>query len=124
MHSIIDNKQCDMIDTYLVPAFEFIIMQHALKAGLKKVGDVNKQAIGSLKMQYFLKAGLKKFEIKGGAAVAKELGQFHHLSVFIPVDPTNLSKDEKAVVLVSLIFLKKKKDGTVKARACTDGRKQ
>ena len=123
MHSMISNTQCDVIDSYLVPVFEFIIMQCALKAGLEKVGDVDKQVISSL-MTYSLKAGIKKFGKNGEAAVAKELDQFHDLSVFIPVDPTNLSKGKKAVALASLIFLKEEKDGTVKARACADGRKQ
>jgi hypothetical protein len=46
------------------------------------------------------------------------------MSVFAPMDPTKLTKAERTAALASLIFLKQKKDGTVKARACADGRKQ
>eukprot|EP00804_Cyclotella_cryptica_P010072 CCRYP_018045-RB/>CCRYP_018045-RB protein AED:0.27 eAED:-0.33 QI:0/-1/0/1/-1/1/1/0/595 len=46
------------------------------------------------------------------------------MSVFTPMDPTKLTKQERAAALASLIFLKQKKDGTVKARTCADGRKQ
>lgn len=48
MHSIVSKEQCDLIDYYLVPVFEFIIMQYSLKAGLEKVGGTNKQVIKSL----------------------------------------------------------------------------
>ena len=40
------------------------------------------------------------------------------------MDPTKLTKQERAAALASLMFLKQKKDGTLKARACADGRKQ
>eukprot|EP00804_Cyclotella_cryptica_P003532 CCRYP_002153-RB/>CCRYP_002153-RB protein AED:0.61 eAED:0.32 QI:0/-1/0/1/-1/1/1/0/615 len=74
--------------------------------------------------QYSLKAGLKVFGEEGEKAISKELGQFHDLSVFIPMDPTKLTRQERAAALASLMFLKQKKDGTLKARACADGRKQ
>jgi len=109
--------------------FEFIITQYSLKAGLKKAKGKDKKAIQNMMhqhmmTQYSLKAGLKRFGKQGEAAVTKELGQFHDMSVFAPMDPTKLSKTERAAALASLIFLKQKKDGTVKARACADGRKQ
>ena len=61
------------------------------------MGNVDKQAISSLMTQYSLKAGLKKFGKKGEAAVEKELGQLHDFIVFIPINPANLDKDEKAM---------------------------
>lgn len=73
--------------------------------------------------QYSLKAGLKKFGKQGEAEVRKELGQFHDMSVFVPMDPTKLPKAKRASALASQIFLKQKKDVTVKARACADERK-
>eukprot|EP00804_Cyclotella_cryptica_P019617 CCRYP_013970-RA/>CCRYP_013970-RA protein AED:0.47 eAED:0.37 QI:0/0/0/1/1/1/2/0/246 len=97
--------------------FEFIITQYSFKAGLKKVKGKDKQAIRKmmhehLMTQYSLKAGLKKFGQEGEKAVMKELGQFHDLS------------RRTSCGLASLIFLKQKKDGTVKARTCADGQKQ
>ncbi len=100
MHTTLPEDECGEIDSYLVPVFEFIMTQYSLKAGLKKFGE------------------------QGEAAVTRELGQFHDMNVFLPMDPNRLTKKEKAEALASLIFLKEKKDGTVKARACADGRKQ
>lgn len=130
MHSMVSDEQCNAIDSYLVPVFEFIITQYSIKAGLEKAkagGD--KENIRELLKQhcftqYSLKAGLKKFGKQGEAAVSKELMQFHDLSVFVPIDARQLTKEQRAAALASLMFLKEKKDGTVKARACADGRKQ
>ena len=71
-----------------------------------------------------LKAGLKKFRKNGKVAVSKELGQFHDLSVLTPADASEVTKEQRASALASLMFLKEKKDGTIKTRACVDGRKQ
>eukprot|EP00804_Cyclotella_cryptica_P007791 CCRYP_001375-RA/>CCRYP_001375-RA protein AED:0.47 eAED:0.47 QI:0/-1/0/1/-1/1/1/0/168 len=77
-----------------------------------------------LMKQYSLKAGLKLFGQEGEKAVSKELGQFHDMSVFIPMDPTKFTKKERAAALASLMFLKQKKDGTVMEMTCADGQKQ
>lgn len=77
-----------------------------------------------LMTQYSLKAGQKLFGREGEKAISKELGQFDDMSVFIPMDPKKLTRQERAAALASLMFLKQKKDGTVKARICADGRKQ
>ena len=53
-----------------------------------------------------------------------EMGQLHHRNTFKPVTPSDLDPTEKTKVLNSLMFLKEKHCGKVKARACTDGRKQ
>jgi hypothetical protein len=75
-------------------------------------------------MQYSIKAGLKHFGKKGESAVTKELKQLHDMETFKPVDGSKLTKEEKAKAIASLMFLKEKRDGTVKGRACADGRKQ
>jgi hypothetical protein len=81
-------------------------------------------ALGVALMQYSIKAGLKKFGEKGEAAVTKELKQLHDMTTFYPVDSKTLTKEDKAKAIASLMFLKEKRDGTVKGRACADGRKQ
>lgn len=129
MHATLSEDVCEQIDSYLVPVFEFVITQYSLKAGLKKAKGKDKMGIRKLMhehlmTQYSLKKGLMVFGEEGEKAVTKELGQFHDMSVFIPMDPTKLTKEERAAALASLIFLKQKKDGTVKARTCADGRKQ
>jgi len=74
--------------------------------------------------QYTLKKGLKKFQERGEAAVAKEMLQLHEMEVFIPKFADDMTEAEKDGALESLIFLKEKRDGTIKGRACADGRKQ
>ncbi len=46
------------------------------------------------------------------------------MNVFTPVLKESLSSEEQAKALASLMFLKEKRDKTVKARMCADGRKQ
>jgi hypothetical protein len=80
--------------------------------------------LGVALAQYSITAGLKKFKEKGEAGVTKELTQMHDMTVFRPVFKEALSKEERAKALASLMFLKEKRDKTVKARMCADGRKQ
>ena len=51
----------------------------------------------------------------------KELKQFNVYDIFEPLYAGKLSNKEKSKALTSLIFLKKKRDGNVKARLCTNG---
>jgi hypothetical protein len=71
-----------------------------------------------------MNAALKKFKEKGEAGVSKELKQMHDMEVFRPVEEGSLSKKEKDKAVASLMFHKEKRDHLVKARMCTDGRKQ
>jgi hypothetical protein len=68
-------------------------------------------------------AGIKKFRERGKAGVTKELTQMHDMNVFQPVVRELLSEEERAKALASLLFLKEKRDESVKARICADGRK-
>ena len=75
--------------------------------------------------QHFsLKAGLKKFGVPGERTTTNELTQLHDMVTFIPMDPAKLSIADRLKALSSLIFLIKKRDDTLKARACADGIKQ
>jgi hypothetical protein len=74
--------------------------------------------------QYSLKKGLKKFKEVGEEAVSKELLQLHMRDTFKPQDSEELSTNQKKGALESLMFLKEKRDGTIKGRKCADGRKQ
>ena len=46
------------------------------------------------------------------------------MEALIPLDPNQLSADQKKKAIASLMFLTEKQDGTIKARQCTDGRKK
>jgi hypothetical protein len=74
--------------------------------------------------QYSLKKGLKKFQKVGEAAVSNELKQLHMRETFTPQHSNDLSDSQKQKALESLMFLKEKRDGTIKGRACADVRKQ
>jgi len=75
-------------------------------------------------VHYSMNAGIKKFKEKGEAGVTKELTQMHDMNVFCPIEVESLTYDEKKKALLSLMFLKEKRDSSVKARMCADGRKQ
>jgi hypothetical protein len=70
--------------------------------------------------QYGLGAGLKHFGERGEMAVSKELAQFNVYDVFEPLYADKLSNKDKSKVLTLLIFLKEKRDGKIKARACAN----
>jgi hypothetical protein len=78
----------------------------------------------ALVQQFSLKAGLKKFGPRGEKAVTKELTQLHDMVTYIPMDPREMTKEQRMDALASLIFLTEKRNGTIKARACADGSKQ
>ena len=50
--------------------------------------------------------------------------QLHMMQTFKPEFAASLTDAEKDAALESLMFLKEKRDGSIKGRACTDGRKQ
>ena len=68
--------------------------------------------------------GLKEFGEKGVEAVMKEIQQLHDREVIIPVETSELSREEKKAALAYLMFLTKKRCGRIRGRGCADGRKQ
>jgi hypothetical protein len=86
--------------------------------------DREEFALGVALVHYSMNAGIKKFKEKGEAGVTKELTQMHDMNVFRPIEVESLTYDEKKKALSSLMFLKEKRDSSVKARMCADGRKQ
>ncbi len=80
--------------------------------------------LGVALVHYSMNAGIKKFEAKGKAGVTKKLTQMHSLSVSCPIKVESLFYNEQKKNLSSLMFLKKKRDSSTKARMCADGRKQ
>jgi hypothetical protein len=54
-------------------------------------------------------------------AVTKELCQFNTYEVFEPLEASALDEEEKKGALSSLIFLKEKQNGDVKAQSCANG---
>ncbi len=75
-------------------------------------------------MQHNMKKGIKLFGDAGIDAVLKELQQLHDRKVLEPKDVTKMLGDDKRAPLQYLMFLKQKRNGTIKGRGCADGRKQ
>ena len=80
----------------------------------------NKQGV-SLVETYSLKKGLKKFGKRAEQSETKEMKQLHNRVCFRPINPTEMTADERKKAMESLIFLTEKKDGRLKARTVANG---
>jgi hypothetical protein len=74
--------------------------------------------------QFSMKAGLKRFKERGEEAITKELSQLHFRDTFEPIKPKDLNEEERLQVLESHLFLKEKRDTTVKGQMVARGNKQ
>jgi len=83
--------------------------------------DREEFALGVALVHYSMNAGIKKFKAKGEAGVTKELTQMHDMNVFHPIEVKSLTYNTKKKALLLLMFLKEKRDSSVKARMCADG---
>jgi hypothetical protein len=86
--------------------------------------DREEHVLGIALVHYSMGSGIKMFKERGEAGVTKELTQMHDMDVFRPVARDSLMKEERTNALSLLMFLKEKRDQSVKARMCTDGWKQ
>ena len=86
--------------------------------------ELNTDTALSFAETYSLTKGVRVLGERGEQAAYGEVNQLHQWGVFNPVDVSKLSKQERQKVLESLIFLTKKRDGSVKGRTCVDGRRQ
>ena len=84
----------------------------------------NAQMLHCAFTQLSLKQGIKRWGQAGKDAVTAEMHQMHNKSVIRPIHPDSMTNLEKLRALRSIIFLKQKRDGRIKARACADGRPQ
>ena len=80
--------------------------------------------LGVALVHYLMNTGIEKFKAKGEAGVTKELTQMHNMNVFCPIEVESLTYNEKKKALSLLMFLKEKRDSSIKGRMCADGRKQ
>ena len=74
--------------------------------------------------QLSMKAGMKRWGERGTGAVSKELQQLHHRDTFEPVDPKMMTSEDFHEALESHLFLKQKRDDSIKGRMVADGSKQ
>jgi hypothetical protein len=73
---------------------------------------------GYLMTQYNLKPGLQKFGARGESTAITEMMQLHMMDTWTAMDPSKLTREDSMKVLLSLLFLKEKRTGKVKGRAC------
>ena len=73
--------------------------------------------------QVSLKQGLKKWGKDAAEATMAKMQQLHK-NVVEPVKWDDLTREEKSQALRSMIFLKQKRCGRIKAKTCADGRPQ
>jgi hypothetical protein len=88
------------------------------------VEDREEFALGVIQQQCSIGAGIKKFGKRAEHRVTKELTQLHDMEVFQPIHKSDLSSEERSKAVSSLMFLKEKRDKSIKGRMCADGRKQ
>ena len=79
---------------------------------------------GNIFTQYSLRAGLKRWPERGRQATVKELKQMLSRVVFREINYHELTNEDKRNALPILIFLSEKWGGSIKTRACADGRKE
>jgi hypothetical protein len=84
-------------------------------------GHIHTTLESTMFTQHSVRKGLKMFGETSVDAVRKELTQLHERGV---LSPKELDEEERKATLQYLMFLKQKRDGTVKGRGCADGRKQ
>ncbi len=77
-----------------------------------------------LMTQYNLEPGLRKFGTRGVTAAVKELTQLHVMDTWTPLEVGKLSREPRMRALSSLLFLKEKRTGDSKGRACINGAPQ
>ena len=75
-------------------------------------------------MQHNMKKGIKLFGKARVDAVFKELKQLHDRKVLEPKDTTTMIYNDKQAALQYLMFLKQKRNETIKGRGCADSQKQ
>jgi len=70
--------------------------------------------------QMKVREGLKEFGEKGNKSLIKELNQLHRQQALLPIQREDTLHEEKKRALWYLMFLKEKRDSSIKARGCTD----
>ena len=71
-----------------------------------------------------LRQGIKKHGERAKDAMEVELKQLHERNVFCPVEAKALTEEQTKDGMKLLMFLKEKRDDSLKGRGCADGRKQ
>ena len=74
--------------------------------------------------QMSMKAGIKRFGKKAVQAVLAEYMQLEDMDTMEAIDPSKLTRQQRRDALELLTFIKMKRSGKLKSRACANGKKQ
>ncbi len=91
---------------------------HRIDAALTTTSEDELKVWGYVMTQYNLKPGLRKFGQRGQTAAVKELTQLHIMDTWTPLQAEKLLQEQRMRALSSLLFLKEKRTGDIKGRAC------
>ncbi len=86
--------------------------------------QIEEHIMGVVMTQYMIGPGLARFKKRGEEAVTAELGKLHNMQTFVPMHREELSDEEHKKAVGSLMFLKEKRDHSIRGRMVADGRKQ
>ena len=84
----------------------------------------NPEVMAMTMTQLSMNAGRKEWGARADAAIHAEVKQLHMRDTFEPLHWKDLDDEEKSQVLRAHLFLKLKRDGTLKARSVAGGNKQ
>ena len=73
---------------------------------------------------YNIKKAVQEYGDEGTQSMLKEMKQLHDKDVFEPMDYNLLNEKQKSKILRSLMFVKRKRNGTLKSRFLADGSQQ
>ena len=88
------------------------------------IRDEFKRIVAICMTQMSAKKGIKKHEEVAINAILKEYAQLHDLDVFKPRHKDELTAQQLSECLRLITLIKEKRTGTIKGRACADGRPQ
>ena len=91
---------------------------------MTKTKEIGAQILEYILTQYSLGNGLKLYGEKRLQATKNELTQQHDLDMFELLDADSLTNHDKKNAIASLMILTKKRDESIKGRACADDRKE
>ena len=118
--SVLGNLPYDKYLQFLQTSRILNDLEHDQDSELVTQSEDEMAVMKYLLTQYNLKVGLRYFGEKGIADAKGDLTQLHVMDTWIPEDLTMLSRAEKVKALSYLMFLKEKRSGKVKGRACVN----
>ena len=83
--------------------------------------DILNEIIHMAMPQFSLKVGIEKFGADADKVVIDEFSKLHMMDTFAPERKDKLTREERKQSLRTIMFIKQKRDGTLRGRTCGDG---